>query len=118
MFENGWVEKKEFWTKKGEYGTWIWGKEKKRDIVNKNKSICIDCRHHIIVNKQIVCYAKSTSETDYVTGITEAKDVRNCYDLNKNGECPDFEKRTKKNDYPKHVFGGTVDSVRQQCAVE
>jgi len=74
--------------------------------MTKKKSICVKCRHHIIVHAEDVCYAKSIDETDYITGITEAKGVQNCYDINTSGDCPDFERLTKKNDYPKYVFSG------------
>jgi len=32
MLKDGWLEKKEFWMKKRDYGTWIWGKENRRQI--------------------------------------------------------------------------------------
>ena len=35
MKENGWIEKKEFWMKKGDYGTWICSKKNKK---NKKKA--------------------------------------------------------------------------------
>lgn len=30
MREDGWTRKKEFWTKKGMYGTWVWAKESRK----------------------------------------------------------------------------------------
>ncbi len=30
MIEKGWIEKKEFWMKKGEYGSWIINKKNKK----------------------------------------------------------------------------------------
>ena len=29
MVRDGWIERKEFWIKKAEFGTWICGKDKK-----------------------------------------------------------------------------------------
>jgi hypothetical protein len=106
MLKNGWTEKKEFWTKKGEYGTWICAKRKKKNTLGDKQTICVECRHYALVNQENVCYAKSKIETDFVKGITEATGVQNCYYINKQGKCPDFEKRTEENDYPKHVFSG------------
>jgi hypothetical protein len=106
MLEDGWKEKKEFWTKKGEYGTWVWAKRKKKNALCAKQTICVECRHHALVNHENICYAKSKIKTDFVKGITEATGVQNCYYVNKRGKCPDFEKRTEENDYPKHILIG------------
>jgi hypothetical protein len=89
------------------------------DDLTKKTTICTECMHHIIVYDEHVCHAKSTIETDYVTGITKAQGVLRCYDVNKSGDCPDFEKLTKKDNYPKICF--LVDfapiSLEETCSV-
>ena len=96
----------------GEKGT-------KGDTMSKKKSICAECKYHFTEptnyeNDNHYCNVKVKEITDYVTGLIEAKGALNCYKINRNGDCPDFEKSTKMDYYPKHFFGGTVDFVRQK----
>jgi hypothetical protein len=31
MLKDGWSERKEYWTRKGQYGTWLWNKDKTKE---------------------------------------------------------------------------------------
>lgn len=72
-------------------------KEAKGENMSKKKSICAACKYHFTEPTSYgiddhYCKVKAKDVTDYVTGFTEAEGILNCYDINKNGDCPDFEK--------------------------
>jgi hypothetical protein len=68
--------------------------------MTKRESICVECKYHFteISNSGYddCCNALAKEVKDYVTGEVNTIDVRDCYKVNIDGKCPDFDYVPKK----------------------